>query len=191
MSGYSLLGMTLLRLFAVVACAAVFSSCSSSVEMPKGNSKGYQSARLVKKAPGGSEVQSAREKKVHRLIQSNIQSQFTSRGLSYNTSDADLVVAYMVIYQDNAMTTSFDDYFGYGRDADKILSQAHKLGVIEGDRPDYFERAGLLVDVIDAKTNKLVYRNVAVGDLVHGPSDVERASVVRNAVNKALAPFFQ
>lgn len=183
--------MTALRLLAVAACAAVLSSCSSNVSMPKGNSKGYTSARIVKRAPDSPAITNSREKRVHNLIQSNIKSQFKARGLGFNAPDADLVVGYMVIYQDNSMTTSFDDYFGYGRGSNDILNLAHKKGVTEGDRPDYFERAGLVVDVVDTKTNKLVYRNVSVGDLVNGPSDVTRPSVVTAAVNEALAPFFK
>ena len=191
LSNDSLLGMTTLRLLAVAACAAVLSSCSSGVDMPKGNSKGYTSARLVKLSKDSEPITAAREKKAHSLIQSAIKTQFTGKGLSYNQPNADLVVGYMVVYQDNSLTTSFDDYFGYGRDNDKILSKAHKKGVIDGNRPDYFERAGLVVDVIDAKTNKLVFRNVVKGDLVNGPSDVTRSSVVNRAVANALAPFFK
>lgn len=158
--------------------------------MPKGSSKGYDSARLVRRAPGTSTTD-ATEKQVHSQIQSAIKSQFSTRGLSYNKPDADLVVGYMVLYQDSAMTTSYDDYFGYGRDAGKILEEAHKRGVIDGKRPDYFERAGLIVDVIDARTNKLVYRNAWVGDLVSGLSSSQRRARVNNAVNEALAPFFK
>ncbi|MGJ8671915.1 DUF4136 domain-containing protein [Rubritalea sp.] len=182
--------MTALRLLAVATCAAVFTSCSSSVDMPKGTSKGYNSARLVKRGPSEA-TQTSREKQVHGLIQNSIKQQFTSHGLSYNQPNAELVVGYMVIYQENAMTTSFDDYFGYGRDANEILGVAHERGVIKGDRPDYFERAGLVVDVIDAKTNKLVYRNVSVGDIVEGASSSQRSARVNAAVNEALAPFFK
>ena len=183
--------MTALRLLAVAACAAVFTSCSSSIDMPKGNSRGYTSARLVKRAPNSPAITSSREKRVHNLIQGNIKAQFKARGMGYNAPNADLVVGYMVVYQDNAMTTSFDDYFGYGRDSHKILDVAHKKGVIDGNRPDYFERAGLIVDVVDTKTNKLVYRNVSVGDLVNGASDVERKDIIAAAVNEALVPFFK
>ena len=42
-------------------------------------------------------------------------------------------------------------------------------------RPESFERAGLLVDVIDAKTNKLVYRNIFAGDITRGVSDAARS----------------
>lgn len=183
--------MTSLRLLAVAACAVVFTSCSSSVDMPKGDSKGYTSARLVKRAPDSRAITSSREKRVHSLIQSNIQAQFKARGMGYNAPHADLVVGYMVVYQDNAMTTSFDDYFGNGRDGGGILEVAHKKGVIDGNRPDYFERAGLVVDVIDAKTNKLVFRNVSVGDIVTGATDAQRKKIIANAVSEALTPFFK
>jgi len=183
--------MTALRLLAVAACAVVFTSCSSSVDMPKGNSKGYTSARLVKRAPDSPAITSSREKRVHNLIQGNIQAQFKARGMGYNAPHADLVVGYMVVYQDNAMTTSFDDYFGFGRGGREILDVAHKKGVIDGNRPDYFERAGLVVDVIDAKTNKLIFRNVSVGDIVNGASDAQRKKIIADAVSEALTPFFK
>ncbi|MEO1857429.1 MAG: DUF4136 domain-containing protein [Rubritalea sp.] len=183
--------MNSLRLLAVAACVAVFSSCSSSVHMPKGSSRGYTSARTVKRAPNASAITSSREKSVHNLIQGNIKAQFKARGMGYNAPDADLVVGYMVVYQNNSMTTSFDDYFGYGRGGSEILDQAHKKGVIEGNRADYFERAGLIVDVIDAKTNKLIFRNVSVGDIVNGATDAQRKQAIANAVNEALVPFFK
>ena len=88
------------------------------------------------------------------------------------------------------MTTSYNEYFGFNRDADGITDIAHTRGVIDSTTPDYFKRAGLLVDVIDAKTNKLVYRNKYVGPLVEGGSDSARTQRVNNAVNQALAPFF-
>lgn len=183
--------MTKLRLLIAGVCALGLSACSNSIDMPKGNSRGYNSARIVKRAPDSAPIKSSRERAVHNLIHKNIQSQFTSRGLGFNTPDSDLVVAYMVIYQDSSITTSFDEYFGYHRNSEEILNEAHERGVVDGKRPDYFERAGLLVDVIDSKTNKLVFRNISVGDLVHGPSDVQRPEVVRAAVNEALAPFFK
>ncbi len=172
-------------------CALGMSACSNSINMPKGNSRGYDSARIVKRAPDSIPIQTSREVDVHNLIHKNIQHQFTSHGLSFNSLNSDLLVAYMVIYQDSSITTAYDDYFGYHRNGDEILNIAHEKGVVDGKRPEYFERAGLLVDVIDSKTNKLIYRNISVGDLVNGPSDVRRPELVRAAVNEALAAFFK
>ena len=157
--------------------------------MPKGTSKGYTSARLVQRNPNLTAITRHRTK-VHRMIQKSIANQFTSHGLAYGKSDADLTVAYLVIYQEPGMTARYDDYFGYGRDADEIADLAHTRGVIDSKRPDYFKRAGIVIDVIDSRTNKLVYRNFAAGDVVTGASDGTRAARIDAAVGQALSPFF-
>ena len=125
------------------------------------------------------------------MIQKSIARQFSAKGLAYGKGDADLTVAYLVIYQEPGMTARYDDYFGYGRDADEISDLAHTRGVLENKRPDYFQRAGIVIDVIDARTNKLVYRNFAAGDVVRGASDGTRAARIDAAVGQALSPFFQ
>lgn len=182
--------MKLITVLSSVAIVIALNACAPTVKMPKGSSKNYQSARLVKRTPNSSIVLTSNEKKVHSMIQSSIKNQFTSNGKTYGAGTADLIIGYLVISQNNAMTTSYSEYFGYGRNADKITDIAHLKGVVEGVRPDFFERAGLLVDVIDTKTNKLVYRNLYVGDIVKGGSEANRRQRIDAAVNTALAPFF-
>jgi hypothetical protein len=55
--------------------------CSTNVEMPKGTSKGYTSARLIQRDPAGPAVTGATEKQVHGMIQNSISKQFTSKGM--------------------------------------------------------------------------------------------------------------
>ena len=178
-----------LLLLSIVTLGVV--SCTASVDMPKGNSKGYTSARLIHRDPGGPAITDATEKQVHRLIQRSISRQFTSRGLGYGRADADLVVAYLVVYQEPGMTATYPDYFGYGRDSDEIATVAHTRGALENQRPDYFRQAGIVIDVVDARTNKLVYRNLAKGDVVKGASESTRAARIEAAVEESLAPFFR
>ena len=151
-------------------------SCAPNVDMPKGTSKGYSSARLVQRNPQLPPTTDATENQINRMIQNSIASSFTANGLSYGKSDADLTVAYMVLYQEPGMTSRYDSYFGYGRSPDEISDLAHQRGVIDSTRPDYFERAGIVIDVIDSKTHKLVYRNFTVGDVVRNVSSGTRAA---------------
>lgn len=175
----------------LIAIAALgLASCSTNVEMPKGTSKGYTSARLIQRDPAGPAVTGATEKQVHGMIQNSISKQFTSKGMAYGRGNADLVVAYMVIYQEPGMTSSYETYFGYGRDAGQISDLAHTRGALENQRPDYFRQAGVVIDVIDSRTNKLVYRNFAKGDVIKGASSGTRAARIDAAVARALAPFF-
>jgi hypothetical protein len=181
--------MKIISILSTVTLAICMNACSPSIDMPKGSVKGYNSARLIKRDSTDTNL-SAKEKTVHRMIQKSINNQFTRHGKSFGNANADLIAAYLVIFQNNGMTTSYNEYFGYGRDVDHIVDVAHMKGVIKEVRPDSFERAGLLVDIIDAKSNKLVYRNIFVGDIVRGGSDAQRSQRINAAVNQALSPFF-
>lgn len=180
----------IIRLLAFVT-ASFLVSCSTTVEMPRGTSNGYMSARLIQRSPAARPVTDPTELEVHRMIQASLARQFTAKGLTYGKGDAQLAVAYLVLYQEPGMTAEYADFFGYGRDAAPITDKAHVRGSIENKRPDYFRRAGIVVDVIDARTNKLVFRNYAAGDVVRGASAATRAARIDAAVTQALAPFLR
>ncbi len=169
----------------------ILAACGPGVDLPQGTSKGYTSARLTQRDPNQPAITNPGERSIHGMIQNSLRKQFSAKGLAYGAGDAGLVVAYLVIYQEPGMTTCYEDYFGYGRPADAILNRAHERGVIESKRPDYFRRAGIVIDLIDSKTNKLVYRNFAAGDVVRGASDSSRATRIDAAVARALAGFFR
>jgi hypothetical protein len=177
-------------LFLIAATALGLHSCAPQVDMPKGTSKGYTSARLVQRNPNQKLSSDTNENKINRMIQQSITSSFNSNGLTYGKSPAQLTVAYLVIYQEPGMTKRFDDYFGYGRSGSDIAEVAHSRGVIENKRADYFNRAGIVIDVLDSQSGKLVYRNFTAGDITKGASDSTRSSRIQAAVDSALAPFF-
>lgn len=182
--------MQFVRILPLAVFAVILNACSPGVDMPSGTSKGYNSARLVARK-SSAPASTAEQNQVHGMIQRSIAAQFNANGLDYNKGAADLVVTYLVVLQDNAMTTYFDEFYGHGRDPEAISDAAHKKNVIDGKRPDEFERAGIIVDIVDARTNKLVYRNFGAGDVVRGLDDATRARRVNAAVNTALAPFFK
>lgn len=181
---------SLLKITAPLLAACLFASCAGQVDMPKGTSKGYTSARLIQRDPAQPAPSAAIEKQVHGMIQRSLANQFTSKGITFGKSDAELVVAYLVIYQEPGMTADFRDYFGYGRNVDDISALAHDRGAL-GKRPDYFRQAGIVIDVIDSRTNKLVYRGFSKNDVIKGASDNNRAARIDAAVAEALAPFFR
>jgi hypothetical protein len=178
------------RILFAAACLALV-SCTTQIDMPQGTRKGYQSARLIQRDPNGPAITDATEKQVHGMIQKSISRQFTSNGMAYGKGDADLVVAYLVIYQEPGMTARYEDFFGYGRDAGQIADVAHTRGALDNKRADYFRQAGVLIDVIDSRTQKLVYRNFAKGDVIQGASASTRAARIDAAVAQTLAPFFR
>ncbi len=175
----------------MLLAAGFIVSCTPGVDMPKGTSKGYTSARLIQRDPQALPITDATEQQVHRMIQSSLSRQFPAKGLAYGKGGADLVVAYMVIYQEPGMTANYDDYFGYGRNPEEIAAVAHKRGAVDSGRPDFFRQAGILVDVIDSRTNKLVFRGFTKGDVLQNASAGTRAARIDAAVSQALAEFFR
>ena len=183
--------MRLLFLLALSALSLLLVACGPGVGMPKGSSKGYTSARLIHRDAGRPAISNPTERSIHGMIQDSLARQFRAKALAYGSANAELVVAYLVIYQEPGMTTSYTDYFGYGRSADAIQDRAHMRGAVESKRPDYFQRAGIVIDVIDSRTNKLVYRNFTAGDVVRGTSGKTRAARIDAAVAQALGGFFR
>jgi hypothetical protein len=125
------------------------------------------------------------------MIQDALANSFRSNGIAIDRENAELVVGYLLLIQDNATTLLIDDYFGYGRDAEHIADVAHIRGVVDNKSPDQFERGAIVIDVMDAKTNKLVYRNFAKRDIHRGLSDSVRKQRIQEAIDEAMQKFFR
>jgi len=166
-------------------------ACGPGIDLPKGTSRGYSSARLTQRNPNLPVRTDPTERSVHGMIQDSLARQCRAKGLAYGAANAELVVAYLVIYQEPGMTSSYQDYFGYGRSAEAITERAHMRGAVESKRPDFFQRAGIVVDLIDSRTHKLVYRNFEAGDVVRGASGPARAARIDAAIGRILAGFFR
>lgn len=175
----------------LAALSLVLAACGPGIDLPKGTSKSYTSARLTQRNPSLPAVSDPTQRGIHDMIQNSLRRQFQAKGLAYGAANAELVVAYLVIYQETGMTASHEEYFGYGRDGAAITDRAHERGVIDSTRPDFFRQAGIVIDLIDSRSNKLVYRNIAKGDVIKGVSAGTRAARIDAAVAQALAGFFR
>ncbi len=176
--------------FLVLALAALVLGCSSGIDLPKGSARGYTTVRLIGQQPHltiPAEYKSA-QNRIRRAISNELQ----RNGLQVTSGPAQLIVAHLVVLQDNAMTTYLDDYYGSGLEAEAIADAAHQSQVVEGKRREYFRQAGLVIDVIDASTNKLIFRNYVKRDILPpGTPASTRNQVVDQAVAETLAPFFR
>ncbi len=124
---------------------------------------------------------------IHKLIQNAITASLATKGLTRVQSSGNVIVAYLVIIGNNVSTTDLNDYFGYGRDSDALLDKAHQAGAIDNKNPNYFEAGTLVIDLIDARSHKLLYRNYAVRHLLRNPPENVRLERIRAAVDQALA----
>lgn len=177
-----------LRFSILALIIAVVAGCSS-VPMPKGNSKGYSSVRFINEKKSAEFHESDRSKEVNQVLQQAITEQFEAKGMDVLEKDADLIIAYLIIVQDKVATVTIDNYFG-NRDTTEVLGKIHEKG-LGGRDPEYVKKGALVIDLIDAKTMKLVYRNYATrgaGDNLTGEALRARLDEVTGEI---LNAFFQ
>lgn len=173
--------------FLLAAIVALLPACQT-VEQPKSTAHGYKSARLVR--PTTKATFASRDDRANHAIQSALASTFRANGIAVDPNNADLTVGYLVVVQDNATTQLIDDYFGFGRSSMQIAEIAHERGVIRNNRADYYQAGTVVIDIIDNKTGKLVYRDYATRDVTGELSDAQLQARANSAVQQALAKFF-
>ena len=122
---------------------------------------------------------------VHAMIQKSITANLAGKGLRKVTSGGDVIVAYLVIIGNNASTELINTYFGYGRDASGLHEKAQEA-YNSSKNPNYFEAGTLLVDVIEAKTYKLLKRSYVTRPLLRNPTAEVRAERIQEAVSAVL-----
>ncbi len=122
---------------------------------------------------------------IHAMIHDSISRNLAGKGLTHVASGGDVIVAYLVIVGNNASTESINTYFGYGRDAAALQDKAQDA-YTSSKNPNYFEAGTLLVDIIDAKTYKLLKRSYVTRSVLRNPSAEVRAERIQQAVNEVL-----
>ena len=168
--------------------AICFTGCNT-VPMPKGNSKGYTSVRFIApNAPLGADntplfVES------NRMIKVAIAAQLEKNGMKVVEGNADLIVAHLVILQDNVSTSYSNQYYGL-QDFSDLVTLAHKEGM-KKSYPEAVQKRALVIDFIDAKTYKLVYRNYVLSGTLAQLTEQERQEQINKAVAQTLQPFFK
>jgi len=165
--------------------ALLFTGCSST---PTNVNTGPIRATSFSFIAGGTRTAPAfadNREQIHAIIQDSISRNLASKGLTKVSSGSDVIVAYLIIVGNNATTEAISTYFGYGRDAAALLDKAQDA-YSSNKNPNYFEAGTLLVDIIDAKTYKLLKRSYVARPLLRNPSAEVRAERIQEAVDAVL-----
>ena len=123
---------------------------------------------------------------IHQLIQKAIVNNLAAKGLERVDGTGDVTVAYMIIIGNNVSTEAITTYFGYGRDADALHNKAQDA-YTDSKNPNHFEAGTLVIDVVDAKTYELLYRNYVVRPILGNATAAVRGERIQEAVDTALA----
>jgi hypothetical protein len=174
-----------LCLLPLLLTGLLLAGCSST---PTHVDKGAVSAHTFNFVNGGIALTppaSDRREVAHQQIQEAIIKNLSAKGLTRTDGTGDVIVAYLVILGNNVSTEAVTTYFGSGRDAD-VLHDKAQAAYTSSANPNHFEAGTLLIDVIDAKTYELLYRDFAVRPVMWQATAEERAVIIQEAVNAAL-----
>jgi Domain of unknown function (DUF4136) len=175
-----------LYLLSLLLAGLLLAGCSST---PTHVNKGALPAHTFNFVNGGISLTPPavdRRDTVHQQIQAAIIKSLAAKGSNRTNETGDVIVAYMIVLGNNVSTEAITTYFGSGRDAGALHHQAH--AAYTGNlNPDHFAAGTLLIDVIDAKTYELRYRDFAVQPAMWQATTEERAGHIQAAVDAALA----
>jgi hypothetical protein len=126
-------------------------------------------------------------KEAHAMVQQALIHNLAAKGLTYSPTNADVTVAYLIIAGNNAATTSLNEYFGYTDDSDALVEKVHKRQTENNDKRGYFEAGTLVIDVLDAKTSKLLQRRSIDAEVKRNLPADQRSARMQKIVDQALA----
>ena len=125
------------------------------------------------------EGRTAFDPQVHNLILIEIDRQLQSKGLKKVEEKADLNIAYYASFEDNINTSAVE----YAKSADWNKWGDHTP--VYGPKMVALPIALIVLDIIDASTNRLVWRGRAKG--AYTPNQARGKKRVNEAVEKLLA----
>jgi hypothetical protein len=168
-----------------VVLAGLLAGCSSTpTQVDKGPIKAATFSFVASAQPDASFADKRAD--IHQMIQAAITKNLAAKGLSKVDTGGDVTVAYLVIVGNNATTESINTYFGYGRDSYELHSKAQSA-YSKSNNPNYFEAGTLLVDIIDARTFKVLDRNHVTRPRLGEVANEVRAVHIQEAVDAVLS----
>lgn len=127
----------------------------------------------------------ARWRPVHAMIQDAITANLTKQGIAKADAGGDVTVGYLLVVGNNASIVSVSDYLANSEDPDKLVDKAH-AAYAGSKNPNYFEAGTLVIDLIDARSFKLLKRGYATRPVLRNPSADARAANIQAAVDDIL-----
>jgi len=122
---------------------------------------------------------------VHASIQESITQGLADRGVTRTNTNPDLLVGYLIILGNGVSTVTIDDYFGSGRSSAGEREKAHRA-YTKVRNPNGFEAGTLVVDLLDARSFKLLHRRHVTRPLLQERAENVRQEHLREAVNETL-----
>jgi hypothetical protein len=180
----------LYTLFSLCLGIALLSGCSTTkkIDLPKGSSAGYSTFRMYQHNSSHVPDFTNREDTVNAVLQSALKAEFEAQGMKESPGNAELIVAFLLVVQNTAVTTAISDY--YVSSGSDIVSRAHsRMG--SKNMPGGYEAGAIVVDIIDKDSGVVIYRDFAKRETLDYLTPAEKEKRAQEAAVEAVAAFFK
>jgi len=174
------------KLFVVLVSLVLFAGCSSiSVQSDYDNSADFASYKSYSWYSGEVSDDILKQNPlVKKRIVESIDRALQAKGLSMGSSDSDLIAVVHAGSKERMQVTNYGGgYGGYG--------WYRPWGGYGGNYTDvsYYDEATLVIDLVDAKKEALVWRGMGTKTLSNNPSNEKMQKNIDDAVAKILAQY--
>lgn len=123
---------------------------------------------------------------IHAALETELAKRYQA---SAATQGADFIVSYHVIIEEKIDPRSYDTLYGYGVYGRGYYPYGAPFfyGVNSGIR--VYNQGSLIVDIVETKTNKPIWRGVSEKRLSRGMSPQQQREVLSKAVTEVIAQF--
>ena len=125
------------------------------------------------------DIDSLNVERVKRAVNAELQ----AKGYKMTTNDPDFLIAEHLGTKDKVQITSW----GYGYGSHRWYRDGYWAP--GGITAYQYEEGSLIIDFIDAKSNKMIWRGVAKADLNHAGTPEENEKLINEAVQRILNNF--
>jgi len=171
--------------FVLTAVVLVASACSSGISVrtdfdPAANFSSYRTFAWMP-LPQNTDYRLNNDL-VDGRIRSAIENQLQAKGYQLGPVEgADFKVGYHAALEGKMDVRTINSYYGYGWEQWSTISPQTYV--------DEYTEGTLVVDVVDAKSNELVWRGSGQGEVRERADPDERTRRINNAIAKILAEF--
>lgn len=181
------------RLTGIFSLLLLFSGCSTlQVNVDYDQAATFDNLRSYAWVPGTPEKSNNPELDsntlLHDRIQGAINSWFSNHGYEKKPlQQADFLIAYRVIVEDKTSVTVLNDYYGYPMGWHYGYYRPYGA---QRTYVYYYQQGSIIIDIVDPKTRKLMWRGSATDDVLRESATPEkRQQRITEAVNAILKNF--
>ena len=170
----------------ITAAAFMLAACSSVKTRVDTGPVGARTFSFINTGSKAPPAYADARTQVYAMLKEAITKNLAAKGVSPVENGGDITVAFLVIAGNNATTTSLNAYFGYGPDASELVDKVHTEQAVKGEDRGYFETGTLVIDILDARSSKLLKRGSVQSPILRNLAPDVRQARLQGFVDQAL-----